>query len=135
LLCRAGPRVHSKADVAGILGRSEELHGKEARIRHRACLTAASPPIRKDVRRSIAPSSFPAFEAFRFATAVTRVARQRSRTRWHVISVAWDYRASSKSFAFCTTGWSREGIFSDEGSQRGPPAESEQNLPPAEWKR
>ena len=31
----------AKADIAGILRRSEELHGKEARIRYRACLTAA----------------------------------------------------------------------------------------------
>jgi toxin ParE1/3/4 len=31
----------AKADVAAILRRSEELHGKEARVRYRACLTAA----------------------------------------------------------------------------------------------
>jgi toxin ParE1/3/4 len=31
----------AKADIAAILRRSEELHGKEARIRYRACLTAA----------------------------------------------------------------------------------------------
>src|SRR4051794_40946473 len=31
----------AKADIARILRRSEELHGKEARIRYRACLTAA----------------------------------------------------------------------------------------------
>lgn len=31
----------AKADVASILRRSEELHGKQARIRYRACLTAA----------------------------------------------------------------------------------------------
>lgn len=31
----------AKADVAAILSRSEELHGKEARVRYRACLTAA----------------------------------------------------------------------------------------------
>jgi hypothetical protein len=30
----------AKADIAAILRRSEELHGKEA-IRYRACLTAA----------------------------------------------------------------------------------------------
>ena len=29
------------ADIAAILRRSEELHGKEARLRYRACLTAA----------------------------------------------------------------------------------------------
>jgi toxin ParE1/3/4 len=31
----------AKADIAAVLTRSEELHGKEARIRYRACLTAA----------------------------------------------------------------------------------------------
>lgn len=31
----------AKADIAAILRRSEELRGKEARIRYRACLTAA----------------------------------------------------------------------------------------------
>jgi toxin ParE1/3/4 len=31
----------AQADIAAILRRSEELHGKEARIRYRACLTAA----------------------------------------------------------------------------------------------
>lgn len=31
----------AKGDIAAILRRSEELHGKEARIRYRACLTAA----------------------------------------------------------------------------------------------
>ncbi len=31
----------AKADIAAILRRSEELHGKAARIRYRACLTAA----------------------------------------------------------------------------------------------
>lgn len=31
----------AKADIAAILRRSEELHGQEARIRYRACLTAA----------------------------------------------------------------------------------------------
>jgi toxin ParE1/3/4 len=31
----------AKADIAAILRRSEELHGKEARSRYRACLTAA----------------------------------------------------------------------------------------------
>jgi toxin ParE1/3/4 len=31
----------AKADIAAILKKSEELHGKEARIRYRACLTAA----------------------------------------------------------------------------------------------
>jgi toxin ParE1/3/4 len=31
----------AKADIAAILRRSEELHGKEARIRYRACLAAA----------------------------------------------------------------------------------------------
>lgn len=31
----------AKADVAATLRTSEELHGKEARIRYRACLTAA----------------------------------------------------------------------------------------------
>jgi toxin ParE1/3/4 len=31
----------AKADIAAILRRSEEVHGKEARIRYRACLTAA----------------------------------------------------------------------------------------------
>lgn len=31
----------AKADVASILTTSEDLHGKEARIRYRACLTAA----------------------------------------------------------------------------------------------
>jgi toxin ParE1/3/4 len=31
----------AKADIAAILRRSEELHGKEARMRYRACLTAA----------------------------------------------------------------------------------------------
>jgi toxin ParE1/3/4 len=31
----------AKADIAAILRRSEQLHGKEARIRYRACLTAA----------------------------------------------------------------------------------------------
>ena len=31
----------AKADIAAILRRSEELHGKEGRIRYRACLTAA----------------------------------------------------------------------------------------------
>lgn len=31
----------AKADIAAILRRSEKLHGKEARIRYRACLTAA----------------------------------------------------------------------------------------------
>jgi toxin ParE1/3/4 len=31
----------AKADITAILRRSEELHGKEARIRYRGCLTAA----------------------------------------------------------------------------------------------
>ena len=31
----------AKADIAATLRTSEELHGKEARIRYRACLTAA----------------------------------------------------------------------------------------------
>jgi toxin ParE1/3/4 len=31
----------AKADIAAILRRSQELHGREARIRYRACLTAA----------------------------------------------------------------------------------------------
>lgn len=31
----------AKADIAAILRRSEERHGKEARVRYRACLTAA----------------------------------------------------------------------------------------------
>jgi toxin ParE1/3/4 len=31
----------AQADIAAILRRSEERHGKEARIRYRACLTAA----------------------------------------------------------------------------------------------
>jgi toxin ParE1/3/4 len=31
----------AKGDIAAILRRSEELHGKEARIRYRACLAAA----------------------------------------------------------------------------------------------
>ena len=31
----------AKADLAATLRRSEELHGREARIRYRACLTAA----------------------------------------------------------------------------------------------
>src|SRR5271157_5629164 len=31
----------AKADIAAILRRSEELRGKEARVRYRACLTAA----------------------------------------------------------------------------------------------
>lgn len=31
----------AKADIAAILKASEERHGKEARIRYRACLTAA----------------------------------------------------------------------------------------------
>lgn len=31
----------AKADIAAILGRSEGLHGSEARVRYRACLTAA----------------------------------------------------------------------------------------------
>jgi|SRR6185312_14135431 len=31
----------AKADIAAILRRSEKLHGKQARIRYRACLTAA----------------------------------------------------------------------------------------------
>jgi toxin ParE1/3/4 len=31
----------AKADIAAILKRSEELYGKEARTRYRACLTAA----------------------------------------------------------------------------------------------
>jgi toxin ParE1/3/4 len=31
----------AKADISAILKTSEELHGKEARIRYRACLTAA----------------------------------------------------------------------------------------------
>lgn len=31
----------AEADIAAILERSETLHGKEARIRYRACLTAA----------------------------------------------------------------------------------------------
>jgi toxin ParE1/3/4 len=31
----------AKADIAAILRRSEELYGREARIRYRACLTAA----------------------------------------------------------------------------------------------
>ena len=31
----------AKAEIAAILRRSEELHGKEARLRYRACLSAA----------------------------------------------------------------------------------------------
>jgi toxin ParE1/3/4 len=31
----------AKADIAAILRRSEELHGSAARVRYRACLTAA----------------------------------------------------------------------------------------------
>jgi toxin ParE1/3/4 len=31
----------AKADIAAILRRSEEIHGRGARIRYRACLTAA----------------------------------------------------------------------------------------------
>lgn len=31
----------AKEDIAAILRRREEVHGKEARIRYRACLTAA----------------------------------------------------------------------------------------------
>ncbi len=31
----------AKADIAAVLRRSEELRGREARIRYRACLTAA----------------------------------------------------------------------------------------------
>ncbi len=31
----------AKAGIAAILGRSEDLHGKEGRIRYRACFTAA----------------------------------------------------------------------------------------------
>jgi toxin ParE1/3/4 len=31
----------AKAEIAAILRRSEELHGKDARIRYRACLAAA----------------------------------------------------------------------------------------------
>lgn len=31
----------AKADIAAILKRSEEVHGKDARIRYRACLSAA----------------------------------------------------------------------------------------------
>ena len=38
----------AKADIAAILARSEELHGKEARIRYRACLTAAMRHIAAD---------------------------------------------------------------------------------------
>ena len=39
----AGYRLSApaKADIAAILRRSEEVHGKQARIRYRACLTAA----------------------------------------------------------------------------------------------
>jgi toxin ParE1/3/4 len=43
------------ADIAAILRRSEELHGKEARIRYRACLTAAMRRVAADpVGRSTA---------------------------------------------------------------------------------
>jgi toxin ParE1/3/4 len=38
----------AKADIAAILRRSEDLHGKEARIRYRACLTAAMRRIAAD---------------------------------------------------------------------------------------
>jgi toxin ParE1/3/4 len=38
----------AKADIAAILGRSEELHGKQARIRYRACFTAAMRRIAAD---------------------------------------------------------------------------------------
>jgi toxin ParE1/3/4 len=31
----------AEADIAAILNRSAELHGKQARVRYRACLTAA----------------------------------------------------------------------------------------------
>jgi toxin ParE1/3/4 len=38
----------AKADIAAILKRSEELHGKEARIRYRACIAAAMRRIASD---------------------------------------------------------------------------------------
>lgn len=38
----------AKADIAAILKTSEELHGKQARIRYRACLTAAMRRIAAD---------------------------------------------------------------------------------------
>jgi toxin ParE1/3/4 len=44
----------AKADIAAILRRSEELHGKDARIRYRACLSAA---IRRVATEPDAPST------------------------------------------------------------------------------
>jgi toxin ParE1/3/4 len=38
----------AKADIAAILRRSEELHGKQARIWYRACLTAAMSRVAAD---------------------------------------------------------------------------------------
>jgi len=38
----------AKADIAVMLRRSEELHGKEARRRYRACLTAAMRGVASD---------------------------------------------------------------------------------------
>lgn len=38
----------AKADIAAILRRSEELHGKDARIRYRACLAAAMRRVASD---------------------------------------------------------------------------------------
>jgi toxin ParE1/3/4 len=38
----------ARADIAAILQRSEELHGEQARIRYRACLTAAMRRVASD---------------------------------------------------------------------------------------
>ena len=40
----------AKADIAAVPRRSEELHGKEARIRYRACLTAAMRRVAVDAK-------------------------------------------------------------------------------------
>ena len=57
----------AKADIAAILRRSEQRHGKEARIRYRACLSAAmrrvaaEPEVRSTVDRAELPSGIRSF--------------------------------------------------------------------------
>src|ERR1700685_1716327 len=80
----------AKADISAVLRRTEELHGNDARIRYRACLTTAcagSQPTLRAARQWIAPNSIPAFAAFTSGTAGTRAARRRSPIQYmHLLS-------------------------------------------------
>jgi toxin ParE1/3/4 len=111
----------AEADIATILRSSEQLNGKQARIRYRACLTAAMRRVAADsngLSTADRADLLPGARSFH-----ARHSRNESRQTpianpAHVIFYRTVQPDLSKSSACCTSAWSREDISARRRSER-----------------